>query len=545
LASFEVGDVILGEYKVLRELGRGGMSVVYAVRHQQLKGLFAIKALLPAVRDTPGSAERFLREAQLASRLKSDHVARVTDFRTAADGTPLLVMEFLDGHDLAAEIREHGPIPVERAVDLLLQACEGMADAHNLGIVHRDLKPANLFLAKGPDGRTRVKVLDFGVSKSVVAGDTSGSAPGSASASVPAPLTASHVPIGTPRYMSPEQIAATKDVDQRSDVWALGVILYEMLTGAPPYRGDSLVKVAAQVDRGEYPPLATELPGAPAEIDDAIRAALAKDRDERLESVEAFAKRIARFGSETALATLERIELTAKRAPPAPPTEVDARTAPTPEKSSKPSKPSRPSKPKSGSPPSRRPLVTAAIVAAAAAGIAIFLGMRTSKSPVVESEDPVCPPEDGDTGNCHRCRDEKCCAEHLACEASKACLDYKACIQGCSGHSCKSMCIQRHPDGHAIAAPLYACTDAHCAGPCTDPTAANTCSQCQFANCLDLAVKCFRDAACDTLDACNTACMGNEACKQKCRSQAPSVTQTMFNDFFSCKMNYCTRACAE
>jgi predicted Ser/Thr protein kinase len=575
LASFDVGEVILGKYEVTRVLGRGGMGVVLAAHNRELDEPVAIKLLQPTIRHDDASIDRFKREARTAARIKDPHVVRVYDFGATDDGTPYILMEYLDGHDLAAEIRQRERLPVARAVDLVLQACEAVADAHSHGVVHRDLKPANLFLTTGSDGKDFVKVLDFGVAKS--------------SATAGASVTASHAIVGTPLYASPEQLAGSESVDERSDVWSLGVILYEMLTGEPPFPGETVAVVSKAALGGMFPKLSVKLADAPEELDRAIAQTLERNLDKRLESVRAFAAAIAPFGSKAALWSLEVIEHITERGarvePEAaetlvegPPSEVPAvRPRPAITAAGTP-------KPIAGAPPARGRSrwragvvvagIGAAVVAATiAASVAIFGGDRPGVSPSTSAQAaasvapsassaspaasalpetgaaapaPVCPPEEGDAATaCHACRNERCCAEHLACEGSRACLDYKACIGRCSGHSCKSNCIQQHPEGHAIAAPLYACADAHCAGPCTAPTAVNNCSQCQFANCMDPAVKCFRDAACDTLDACNTACVGNEACKQKCRSQAPSGAQEMFNEFFSCKMNYCTRGCAE
>jgi serine/threonine protein kinase len=165
LDTFNVGDIILAKYEVVRVLGKGGMGVVLAARHLELDELVALKFPHPSVRDKPELSARFAREARTGIRIKNEHVARILDVGTV-DGVPFIVMEYLDGHDLAVMLVARGPLPVAEAVDLLLQACEGVNEAHMLGIVHRDLKPANLFLTAAADGAPFVKVLDFGISKS-------------------------------------------------------------------------------------------------------------------------------------------------------------------------------------------------------------------------------------------------------------------------------------------------------------------------------------------------------------------------------------------
>ncbi|HEY8078394.1 MAG TPA: serine/threonine-protein kinase, partial [Labilithrix sp.] len=225
------GDVIAGKYAIVKVLGEGGMGIVYEAMHQKLRQRVAIKMLLPTMLDAV-IVERFEREARAAAKLTSRHVARVIDVDATPAGLPYMVMEFLQGHDLDQEIQRRGKLPAEEAVDYVLQTCAAMNEAHGLGIVHRDLKPSNLFLAwDGPDARI-VKVLDFGISK--VAGDGDGK------------LTGAETVMGTAMYMSPEQVKSAGNVDQRTDIWALGVVLYELLSGRPPFQGTT-TQLAAQI----------------------------------------------------------------------------------------------------------------------------------------------------------------------------------------------------------------------------------------------------------------------------------------------------------
>jgi serine/threonine-protein kinase len=299
LDPFKIGDVVAGKYEITRVLGRGGMGVVVAARHRELGEDVALKFLRPSSTDRPESYARFAREARTATRIKSEHVARVYDVGTV-DGAAYIVMECLTGEDLARVIKGRGPLPSAEAVDLLLQACEALAEAHKLGIVHRDLKPANLFLTTRPDDTPCVKVLDFGISKSTSLEDVS--------------VTASAAVVGSPLYMSPEQLVSSRTTDARSDVWALGVILYEMVTGKRPFSGESFATISAAILRGSFPPPSELCPAVPAPLEQAIAETLARDPESRPSSVAAFAARIAPCGSDAARVSCRRIERIAARA---------------------------------------------------------------------------------------------------------------------------------------------------------------------------------------------------------------------------------------
>ena len=259
------GETIAGKYQVIAPIGVGGMGAVYAARHVQLDTPLALKFLTS---EAAGSVERFLREAKACAALKSEHVCRVTDY--GIDGeTPYIAMELLEGEDLAAVLRG-GKVATATAIDYVIQACIGIAEAHALGIVHRDLKPGNLFLTRRPDGSPLIKVLDFGVAKVVVAGDVS--------------LTQTASVIGSPAYMSPEQVRSSRSVDARSDVWSLGVILYELIADRYPFKGESLTDLAVAIATDPHRPL-----GEAPELEAVIGRALQKDPAHRFVDVASFA----------------------------------------------------------------------------------------------------------------------------------------------------------------------------------------------------------------------------------------------------------------
>jgi serine/threonine-protein kinase len=266
------GDVIAGKYRIVRKLGSGGMGVVFEAMHEKLRQRVAIKMLLPTALTHRQAVERFEREARAAAQLKGAHVARVVDVDSLPSGAPYMVMEFLEGSDLAAELEARGRLPVGEAVDYVQQACEAMAEAHALGIVHRDLKPANLFLTT-VNGRRTLKVLDFGISKVM---DDEG-----------ANVTSTHASLGTPLYMSPEHVRSAKHVDAQSDVWSLGVILYELLTGRPPFVGEGVAAVAASITADEPTPPRELEPSIPESLERALLIALSKKKEGRYPSAHA------------------------------------------------------------------------------------------------------------------------------------------------------------------------------------------------------------------------------------------------------------------
>ncbi len=298
MVPVQAGDVLAGKYRVERVLGRGGMGVVVAAMHLQLGQRVALKFLLPQATETADAIERFLREARAAVQIRGEHVARVSDVGTLDSGAPFMVMEYLDGSDLSGLLQQRGPLPVGEAVDYVLQACEALAEAHALGIVHRDLKPANLFLTLRPDGSPLVKVLDFGISKVLGSSTSSGSA---------GQITATTAVMGSPLYMSPEQITSSRDVDLRTDIWSLGIILHELVTGRPPYHADTAPALMVAIAVAPPAPLRTHRPDAPAELEDIILRCLAKHRDQRFAHVAELAWALAPLSATSGAAAAQRI----------------------------------------------------------------------------------------------------------------------------------------------------------------------------------------------------------------------------------------------
>jgi serine/threonine-protein kinase len=304
---FTPGTVLAGKYRIERLLGEGGMGWVVLATHLQLEQHVALKFMHATyAAERPDAVKRFLREARAAARIRSEHVARVSDVGTLENGAPYLVMEYLEGQDLDALLHDRGTIPVAQTIDYVLQACEGLAEAHAAGVIHRDLKPANLFLARRSDGSVRVKLLDFGISKLTPA---SGGAPD-------AGMTSTQALMGSPLYMSPEQLRSSKNVDGRSDIWSIGVILYELLSGRSPFEAETLPEVCARVMAEPAPPLTSHKPDLPPALDAVVTRCLEKDPLRRLPDVASLAKALAPFGAPEGRAIAERIARLARASTP-------------------------------------------------------------------------------------------------------------------------------------------------------------------------------------------------------------------------------------
>jgi eukaryotic-like serine/threonine-protein kinase len=293
-SPLQIGQIIAGKYRIDRQIGRGGMGVVLAATHLQLETLVAIKVMRRDLLEDDRALHRLLVEAKSAAKIRSEHVARVLDVGTLESGSPFIVMEYLEGEDLADMLDRQGALEVEQAVDFMLQSCEALAEVHVAEMVHRDLKPGNLFIARRPDGTPSVKIVDFGISKQI-------GGPARERAATTSPQV-----LGSPFYMAPEQMRA-EPIDERSDIWGLGAILFEMLTGRPPFIADTLPEVYSAVLNDPPPPLDQLRPGVPPGLDDIVQRCLDKDPAQRFCDVADLAEALAPFGGAASATSVERI----------------------------------------------------------------------------------------------------------------------------------------------------------------------------------------------------------------------------------------------
>ena len=276
-------EVVGGKYRVVRALGEGGMAVVYEAEHLELGQSVAIKVLREGAMSYGEVYSRFMREARASVRLRSEYTAKVYDVGALPSGLPFMVVELLRGRDLCAELDERHYLPLEEAVLYVLQACEALGEAHAAGIVHRDLKPSNLFLTRRISGAPLVKVLDFGIAKTVTNADLG-------------ELTNTSAVLGSPMYMAPEQMEGAKDVDARADIWSLGVTLYELVSGVVPFNGTTVPMLCAAVLARPPRPLLEVNPTISPEFVGIVEKALSKRRQDRWADVGEFATALVPFG---------------------------------------------------------------------------------------------------------------------------------------------------------------------------------------------------------------------------------------------------------
>jgi serine/threonine-protein kinase len=277
---------VFGHYKLEKLLGIGGMGSVYAAKHQQLDKGVVVKILHPEFATNPTLRDRFMQEGRAASRVRHEHVVDVTDMGVA-HGVPFLVMEHLEGETLLAMIKREGPLPIERAVDILLPVIAAVSSLHRRGVIHRDIKPDNIFLSRLPSGALHPKLLDFGIAR-ILAG---------ASARA---LTSMDDVLGTPAYMSPEQLKSTRRVDERTDQYALGLVLYECVTGQCPFKDAHVPTTAGRVLKGDFPAPRELRPDLPVELEEAILCAMSRDRERRFPAVESIGQELIPFASSAA-----------------------------------------------------------------------------------------------------------------------------------------------------------------------------------------------------------------------------------------------------
>jgi len=323
--AFANGAVIGGKYLIEETIAEGGIGMVVVATHLALQQRVAIKYLKPKALSNPVIVERFVREARLAAQITSEHVVRVHDVGTLPDAGPYMVMEYLIGEDLGRTVQS-GPLSIDRAVDYVLQACDALAEAHALRIVHRDIKPENMFLAQRASNTPIVKIIDFGISK--ITRRRGEGDPWRTE-------TAASEQFGTPVYMSPEQLRSTSNVDARTDIWSLGIVLHELLTGSIPFEGESLPQVCTSILTARPARLTASRPSAPSALEQIVLKCLDKNPALRYRNVAEFAQALASFGPASASGRVERIVEVVRRGgdsirPPAGSLRTDRRPASSP-----------------------------------------------------------------------------------------------------------------------------------------------------------------------------------------------------------------------
>jgi eukaryotic-like serine/threonine-protein kinase len=290
------GDTVAGKFLVTEYIAVGGMGIVYGATHLELETPVALKFVRPEFAAEEDLVLRFLNEARSAAQLKSEHVARVMDCGRLPSGIPYLVMERLEGSDLATTLRRIGPLPIEVATDYVLQACQALDEAHAALIVHRDIKPENLFLTRRPDGSPLIKILDFGISKQL-----------RHSTEQRALTLAGQGSLGSPSYMSPEQMKTPHDVDARSDIWSIGIVLYELLTGTAPFEAQTVAQTCARVLTMPMPSLRQVRPDVPPQLEAIVSRCLEKERTLRFASIQELVLALQPFSSTAADAPTLRV----------------------------------------------------------------------------------------------------------------------------------------------------------------------------------------------------------------------------------------------
>ncbi|MBN1607628.1 MAG: serine/threonine protein kinase [Polyangiaceae bacterium] len=289
---FRPGTVVDRKYRIDALVGTGGMGFVYRAWNLTLEQWVAIKVLRPEYAHDPEAAAQVANEARAMARLRGIHVGRVLDVGRTDAQCPYVVLEYLQGHTLRAELEARGRLELAQAVNVVLQACEAVAEAHAAGIVHCDLKPENLVLALAPDGTQVLKVIDFGISRRTDADPN---------------VRPDCFAAGSPRYMAPEQLVAPESVDERADVWSLGVVLFELLTGHTPFAGDSLVAMGVKLRTAQAPSLCSVRPDLPTELENVVQRCLSRLPENRIASVAELADALSPFAEQSAIQSVRRV----------------------------------------------------------------------------------------------------------------------------------------------------------------------------------------------------------------------------------------------
>jgi eukaryotic-like serine/threonine-protein kinase len=372
------GAVIAGKFRLERILGVGGMGAVFEATHTALGERIAVKFLRPELRSKPELVERFLREARSQFRIKSDHIVRVLDVGTAESGTPYIAMELLEGISLHAHVRRVGRVGPAEAAEIVIQACDALAAAHALGIVHRDVKTKNLMLTSAPSGALRVKLVDFGVAQV-------------SSPDLAERLTATETIMGTALYMPPEQLRSARHADARSDIWAIGVVLYEVLTGRLPYLAESAADMLFRHYHETPPPVHELVPSVPPELGAIVSKCLALEPGERFPSAAALAAALAPFASDQTLLAPRTTLVSAVPDPPLTDATMDLTDTDLASESLAPVSPHR----RSSAPPPMQPaprdgrtLLATVVLAIAVVGVAATFGvLRPTKRAQAVTDD--------------------------------------------------------------------------------------------------------------------------------------------------------------
>jgi serine/threonine protein kinase len=299
------GVLVSGKYRIEKLIARGGMGLVYRASQPMIARRVALKVVRPELLSHPDAAEKLINEACVLGQFQNDHVCRILDAGRLEDGAPYLVLEYLDGTDLRVLLNRENRIEPRRAVDWMMDLLEALAEAHALGIVHRDVKPENLVLAQTPSGES-VKLLDFGIcfARHVPGADERRLSEGNS--------------VGSPHYMAPEQISSPDSSDHRIDIWSVGVVLFELLSGEPPFEGDNAMSICAQVLAREPVALTQLVPSLPAGLAQVVARCLSKEPDQRHADVLELAEALAPYATDGASEALPRIRRTLSYAPPAP-----------------------------------------------------------------------------------------------------------------------------------------------------------------------------------------------------------------------------------